>query len=281
MARGRWIPGWRLWTTADGYGCGERSCGVDTEQARAAHLAAVCECLQQLGPRACAAGATAALAWGWSLVEMPALPRIAVPRQDSHVWLPGADLVRTRVRQDERTLAGLAMIPATTPARTVRDLARDLPLEEGVAAVDSAVAGDPDRLRRWRQQAQAARGPFSGRLRRVLSLADARAESVLESLGRVALARAGVGPLLPQYRLAEGGHPYDLYVGDGARTLIEFDGATHRETARFLRDLDDGLLAVGERYLLIRVGYVHVRRRPLDFAGFVERAVADQRRHLR
>ena len=246
------------------------------------HLSALSVVLGDLGPRACATGISAAVLLGWEVVDLPARPRVAVPRAHSHLLHPDADLVRLELLPAERERAGLRSLPLVLPPRLLRELARDLPLAEAVAVVDSAVHGDLPMLEEWRAVTQGWAGPWAGRLARVLALADHRAGSPLESLGRVALTLGGVVPLVPQHRLLlPDGHPYDLLVADGSRVLIELDGDTHRERGRFATDLDDGIFGLDEGYLVLRAGWRHVRHQRDAWVAHVQRQVARQHAQLR
>lgn len=124
-------------------------------------------------------------------------------------------------------VASIGGIPVTSLARTVVDVARTMPFEWGVAAADAA-------LRRGvsRGEVLAAldlrRRPGNNRARRVLTFADALAESPGESISRALFELEGVPrpELQVEVRTASG-----VFVGRGdfgwreARVLGEFDGA--------------------------------------------------------
>jgi len=119
-------------------------------------------------------------------------------------------------------------VPVTSVARTVVDLARTLPFAEGVAVADSAL-GDKRATRGELEAvlARCERWPGVQRARRVVRFADPLAESVLESISRVAFHEHG----LPAPEL-------QVWVGDEEeiagrvdflwrehRTIAEADGA--------------------------------------------------------
>jgi len=78
----------------------------------------------------------------------------------------------------------------TTPVRTVLDCARTLPFREALVIADSALRTGQVSTQDLTSAAAALRGAGSARVRRVVTNADPRAESALESLLRgVLLAR--------------------------------------------------------------------------------------------
>jgi hypothetical protein len=117
---------------------------------------------------------------------------------------------------DQVTAAG--RLPATTPARTVVDLARTLSFRAGVVTADSALHRNLvtkaelgqvlTECRRWSGARQAAA---------VIDFADGRAESPLESIARVAFSDCGLPPPDLQVWL-------DFYWQQ-YRTIAEVDGA--------------------------------------------------------
>ncbi|NHC15608.1 hypothetical protein G9H71_17645 [Motilibacter sp. E257] len=125
----------------------------------------------------------------------------------------------------------------TSLTRTVLDVARVLPLEHAVVVADAplaargtsvqALASAADAMRRW---------PGIASARRVLQLADGRAESAGESLARVLLIALGYGHVEPQAHLrGSSGQRYrvDLLV-DGL-VVVEFDGRVKYADPHLLR----------------------------------------------
>lgn len=123
-------------------------------------------------------------------------------------------------------------LPVTTPARTVIDLARTLPLAEGVAAADSAIHKRLTSKRELRAVLVAApRRRGNALAAAVVELADGRAESPLESIARVAFRNCGLPPpdlqvWLPPYqeRIARVDFYWEEY-----KTVAEVDGAMKYE----------------------------------------------------
>lgn len=118
-------------------------------------------------------------------------------------------------------------VACTTVARTVVDLARCGTLDAGVAVADSALhmkLTEPGELAAVLESC--ARWPGTATARRVVEFGDGRAESVLESIARVAFDRHGLEP--PELQVWLGGD--GLRVGrvdfywPRYRTVAEADG---------------------------------------------------------
>ena len=175
-------------------------------------------------PSAVLSGATAA--WVWGLPR----PRSATPvveLTDPHHWRRGRGWLMTRaaIPDDEVTVRGAYRV--TTAARTLVDVARSWPEVHAVAAVDAALlrgVATREELRGVLARQRCVPGiPRAGR---AIALADGRAESWLETYGRLAFAALGLPPFTPQVELWVGGRL--LKVVDGwypdAALAIEFDG---------------------------------------------------------
>jgi hypothetical protein len=119
-------------------------------------------------------------------------------------------------------------LSVTTPARTVVDLARTLEFRAGVVTADSALhrklTTKPElqavlaTCPRWRGARRAAE---------IIELADARAESPLESIARVAFSDCGLPP--PELQVWLGGTAEPIgrvdFYWRKYRTIAEVDGA--------------------------------------------------------
>lgn len=195
--------------------------------------------------RGIVAGPLAALAYGadcpWEDSE------VVVPE---HYRLAPSDVVmRTdQLRADE--IAERFGCPITSPARTAFDLARRGPLVEAVAAVDSvahACGLTPEHLRTIAEAHPRTRGVVQ--VRRVLELADPRAESLPETRVRLGLLDRGVPPAVPQYgvTLAGGARVRLDLAWPEAKVALEYDGPSHRTISGQNRDAlrDGGLVDLG------------------------------------
>ncbi|SDF66634.1 type IV toxin-antitoxin system AbiEi family antitoxin domain-containing protein [Klenkia brasiliensis] len=169
-------------------------------------------------------------AWVWAL---PRPPRARDGGDPVHLVNPsgpgarGRDWVlhRAAVPPEDVTTRGAYLL--TSASRTVVDLARRWREVDAVAAVDAALlrglTTTEDLLAVLDQHATVAGTPA---VRRVLELADGRAESWLETCGRLAFAAGGLPPFLPQVEILLDGEL--LKVVDGwypeAALAVEFDG---------------------------------------------------------
>jgi very-short-patch-repair endonuclease len=204
------------------------------------------------------AGYSAAELLGASCGPGNAPAEVLCPR--SRRRLPGL-VVRTDALAADETVvrAGLRM---TTPARTAFDLARWLPVTEGVTAVDALAHRFPfdlDEVRALRSRHLGAHG--GRRVERVLSLVDRRSESPMESRTRVALVLGGLFPQV-QYRVQVGDLRVRLDLAFPEVLLaVEFDGGHHRTAEQARRDLyrEAALTAAGWKVLRFDAGTV-VRR---------------------
>ncbi len=160
--------------------------------------------------------------------------------------------------QDVTMVAG---VPVTAAARTVVDVARNLPYADGVVTADAALhlgRVDPDDLQRV--LAASAGWPGVRRAERVLAFADGRSESPLESVSRVIFDRGDVPA--PELQVRIGGYRVD-YLWRAQRVIGEADGAVKYDgsdpgalLAEKLRqeDLEDA------GYSFVRWGWQHTRR---------------------
>lgn len=125
-----------------------------------------------------------------------------------------------------------------TALATALDVARNLPEDDAVVAVDQLLATGTVDLRPLRSFAAAVRGPGSARARAVCALADDRAESPQETRLRLLLGRNGLPPPVPQYVVLD--HERRIARVDFAwpehKVAVEYDGAWHAEGGQFARD---------------------------------------------
>jgi hypothetical protein len=217
---------------------------------------------------------SAAALWGLELLRPPELCHVTVPRRSSKRVLP--DTVVHRADLGTRDVVQRDGMRVTTVERTAVDLARLLPLPEGVALMDSALRlGVP--LGRLQQRSAAARGPGSRALGRAVALADPRSESFLESSCRAILAAAGLAPERTQLwvhgpggrRLARVDFAWPSY-----RVVVELDGfAFHsgRERYRSDRRRINALGLAG--WLVLRFSWEDVVGNPHAVVSAVRRAL--------
>lgn len=230
--------------------------------------------MTSLGRKSAAlSGATAAWIWG---LPRPRTDSQTVQLTDPHRWRRGRGWLMTRacLPDDEVTLRGTYRV--TTAARTVVDVARAWPEVHAVAAVDAAL------LRRLTTREELGRVldrqasvPGIPRAVRAVALADGRAESWLETCGRLTFAALGLPPFVPQVELWADGRL--LKVADGwyqdAALAIEFDGRVKYQRPRYGRTPEDVLWQEKRNEDLLRsfgVRFVRAAAEDLSSTGRAE-----------
>ena len=137
----------------------------------------------------------------------------------------GVHLHRTELAASE--VVEVDGLRVTSLERTVADLARTEPYAWGVCAADAALRSGASDLMLLDLAARGRRTPGNKRFRDVLAFADAKAESPLESLSRVSIARAGLPTPVLQHQVRSA-HGMVVATSDFGwpelRTVGEADG---------------------------------------------------------
>ena len=132
-------------------------------------------------------------------------------------------------------------LPVTTPERTAFDLGRRLPRADALPLLDAMLHRHV--LRRHALRAMVLdrfAWPGSARLLDLLTFADPRAESPMESRLRLVLADARLAPSVPQCEIR---HPDGRFLARAdlawpdLGVIVEYDGDHHRSPARFRQDV--------------------------------------------
>lgn len=205
------------------------------------HALDIAALLLTLDCRAAACGPSAARILGLDLVRPPTRLTVAtsadVPSRDRNGYvlrpmnLP-TDHVRTRYG-----------VPLTCAARTVIDLARES-LATGLTAADSALRDDQTTRDELRKTLTDCLGwPGIDRARRAVDLADARSESALESVSRVAMFEQGLPAPRIQVEIGDGGGPFarvdfawpEVKVIGEADGLAKYEPDGRRSTRQIVR----------------------------------------------
>ena len=190
---------------------------------------------------------SAAALWGLELLYAPGL-HVTVPRNRSRTKFPDVTIHPNDVTDHAERYT----VPATSVLRTVVDCARILPLREAVVVADSALRKG---LVTYEQLLSAeVTGRGAARVRKVLSLADPLAGSVLESLLRVLLAVHGLAPPCSQFLIwGEWGAVARVdFAWPQQRLLVEADGfAFHNDRDAYRTDRRKGnaFTSLGWRWL--------------------------------
>jgi hypothetical protein len=181
--------------------------------------------LLRLGrPSAALSHTTAARLWGVPVRRaLQGVVRLTDPVQ----WRRGQDFLMTcaALPDDDVTVSGPLRL--TTPVRTLVDCAREWPLEDAVIAMDAALLAERTTAAALAAAARSVRGWRGGaRAARAVSLADGRAESPLETRGRLRLVGSGLPTPELQVEIRAGGRRVGVVDAwfDEAAVAVEFDG---------------------------------------------------------
>lgn len=199
---------------------------VDDAGPRLSHLRLLRAAVHALSDEAVVCDVSAAALHGLPLWNVD-LQRAHVSRQRRGGGRRGRQVHVHAAPLDDHELVEIGGLAVTSPARTVVDVARRLPLEHAVVIADGALhsglVGTAD-LTAALQRAAHRRG--SPAARRAIAFADGASESVGESRSRVALHRAGLPTPVPQWEVRG---PSGLlgrvdFGWEELRTVGEFDG---------------------------------------------------------
>jgi hypothetical protein len=235
-------------------------------------------------PSAVLSGSTAAWVWGF---PRPRSAAAVVQLTEPHRWRRGRGWVMTQAAlpDGETTVRGAYRV--TTAARTVVDVARSWPEVDAVAAVDAALLrGLASREELAAVLAAQSRVAGIPRSVRAVALSDGRAESWLETYGRLVFGALGLPPFVPQVELWVDGAV--LKVVDGwypeAAVAIEFDGRVKYRRPRYGRTpeeelwrekrAEDTVRSLGVRFVRPAAEDLSTRQRPA-LAARVRRVLAE------
>jgi hypothetical protein len=186
-------------------------------------------------------GSTAAWVWG---LPRPRPVATTVELTDPHRWRRGRGWLMTKAALPEGEVTVRGAYRVTTAARTVVDIARSWPEVHAVAAVDAALLrGLTTREELIHVLGRQARVAGVSRSVRAVELADGRAESWLETWGRLAFAAMGLPPFVPQVELWVGGRLVKVVDGwyPDAAVAVEFDGRVKYRRAAYGRTPEEEL----------------------------------------
>jgi hypothetical protein len=148
-------------------------------------------------------GPSAAHLWGSELLQGDPPVSVVTPREKRMLRLPRISVHHTVLAPED--IIELGGVPVTTPVRTAFDVGRRLPRTDAVILFDALLrrsALDAGALAELARQRSG--WPGIARLRAVMSLADARAESPMETRLRLLLHDAGVPAPQPQFEVRDG-----------------------------------------------------------------------------
>lgn len=186
---------------------------------------------------------------GLDLLNQPAVPHVAVPRNNSIMADPAVVVHR------ESTQGAGPVVPLLT---ALVGVLRCLPTMDAVVAVDSALR---EGLVRATSISRLLRGPGSVEARRRLGLADASSGSLLETVLRLALREAGLSVACQV--LVPGVGRVDFVIGGWL--VVEVDGFEfHADREHYRTDRRRANLLVAGGFRLLRFSYEDVMFRRSD-----------------
>jgi hypothetical protein len=162
----------------------------------------------------------------WGLPVRRDLPR-TVRLTDPHLWRRGRGFQMTEAPLPPGDVVTVGPLRLTSVARTLIDCAREWPLEDAVIAMDAALLAERVTATQLAEAATAARHRRGvTRALRAVGLADGRAESPLESRGRLRLVGAGLAPSDLQVEIRTGTRLVGVVDAwfEAAAVAVEFDG---------------------------------------------------------
>lgn len=206
---------------------------------------------------------SAALLHDLSLLDSPPIDTVMLTLPAAKPWNrpAAAGVVFHCADLPPEHVTRLYNLPVTTAARTVVDLARTLPFMDAVVVADSALHAEKAAKLEQRQILDScASWPGVRQARRVVSFADERAGSALESSARVVFDEFGLDPPELQVTIHLPAHAFLVdFFWRAHRVIVEADGL-----AKYAADKD--LIAQFQRDRLLRdAGYkvVHFTWREL------------------
>ena len=199
--------------------------GARPEDAALHHELLVRAAVAELDGSAVVSHVSAAVVHGLSVWGLP-LDRVQVTRNRSRSGARRGSRVHVHsapLADDEVVVVDGLM--CTCLARTVVDLAREVPFEQAVVCADAALRAGLERPALDAALRRARGWPGVPAARRAVAFADGGSESVGESRSRVAIALAGLPAPTVQWPVRFGGSTaYTDFGWSRQRTVGEFDG---------------------------------------------------------
>ena len=211
------------------------------------------------------------------VLDVPATVTLTRPRAVSRrCRLTGVTVYQAAVPPGHRDVC--LGVPVTTPARTVADLARKLPFRKAVTVADAALHARLATQSGVRGVlADCANWPGAAQARRVVQFADPKAESALESTGRVVFAEQGLPAPESQVQITvRSGLVFRAdFLWKRYGTIAEADGLLKYSDQSVLRDEKLRQEALSERgYEVVRFTWKQLHEDPAAVAARIRRAFA-------
>lgn len=205
---------------------------------RRRHVLHVYAAMDSVGRGAVASHQSAAVMHGLDLLDNPGnVATLTFPPGSGRTGPRSRGIRCYAAALPARHVSRMYKVAVTSVERTVVDLARSLPFMAAVVVTDSALHADlVSRPGLMKVVTECAGWPGVSRAGQAIAFADPRAESVLESCGRVIIHEHGLEPPEPQVTIRGPGYSYtvDLYF-PRHKTIVEFDGMVKYETRKDLQ----------------------------------------------
>jgi hypothetical protein len=175
-------------------------------------------------PTAAISHDTAARLWG---LPTPRGRDEVLRLTDPSRWRRGPDYVMSRAPLGQGDVWRTGFVRLTSAARTLVDCAREWPLEDAVVALDAALLAERTTIGALHSGAASVHSwPGAARAVRAVALADGRAESPLETRGRLRIVGSGFPTPELQVEIRTGGRLVGVADAwfDEAAVAVEFDG---------------------------------------------------------
>jgi hypothetical protein len=171
--------------------------------------------------------------------------------------------------------------PATPPAWTAVEVARELRRPRGLATLDAALRSETcSRGQLWRAAVEQAGRRGIVAVRELIPLADALAESPMESEARLAMIDGGLPIPKLQYEVIDGNRELRRvdFAWPEQRVAVEYDGVDfHSDPDAMKRDRRRRLALEDVGWIVISIVFEDVRYRAWEFVARIDA----QLRHAR
>lgn len=243
------------------------------------HLLHVLAARATAGRDAVASYQSAAILHRLDLLESPPVSRVTLTVPPSRRWerAKSAEIVFRCAELPAEQVTRLYDVPVTTVTRTVADLARTLPFTDAVVLADSALRAEKTTKARLDMALDGcARWPGVKQGRRVVKFADERAESPLESAGRVVFDQFGLEPPELQATVITAGGAFRVdFLWRAHRLVAEGDGLLkYRDRANLIRQFDRDRLLRDAGYKVVHFTWAELFKAPEIVIGRIRRAAA-------
>jgi hypothetical protein len=198
---------------------------------------------------------------------------------DLHVLSPPGSRLRSADglvvhRRDGAPLVTVGDRPATSPAWTAVEVARSLRRPRVLATLDAALrSGTCTRAELWRAAVQQAARRGIVAVRDLISLADGRAESPMESEARLAMIDGGLPIPELQYEIVDGNGELRRvdFAWPDARVAVEYDGLDwHSGADAMRRDRRRTAALMDVGWMVIAIVFEDVRYRAWEFVARID-----------